>query len=185
MRIFVAGATGVLGRALIPNLAGHDVVGLARSAEKVELLESLGAAAVVGDAYDRDVLVRAVADARPEIVVNFLTDLTGGPGEANVRMRREGGPITLAAALASGARRYVVESVAFPLEGASARAVESLEQDALGSGLETLVLRFGRLWGPGTWYDEPPEPPRVHIDEAGERAAELITDGSPGVHVVD
>lgn len=184
MRIFIAGATGVLGRALIPNLGRHGVVGLTRSREKVKLLESLGADALVGDAYDRDALVQTVVDAQPEIVVNFLTDLTDGVGEANIRMRREGGPNLLAAAQASGARRFVVESVEFPLEEASARAVASLEQDALGSGLQALVVRFGRLWGPGTWYDQPPEPPRVHIEEAGRRAAELITEGSPGIHVV-
>ena len=66
--------------------------------------------------------------------------------------------------------------------GASAEALASLEQGARGSGLEALGLRFGRLWGPGTWYDEPPEPPRVHVEES--KAAELITGGPPGIHVV-
>jgi uncharacterized protein YbjT (DUF2867 family) len=184
MRIFIAGATGVLGRALIPHLAGHEVVGLTRSADKVGLLESLGAEAVVGDAYDRESLIATVVDAKPDVVVNFLTDLASGVGEANARIRREGGPTVLDAARAAGAQRFVVESVAFPIEGSAAVALASLERDALGSGLETLVVRFGRLWGPGTWYDEPPEPPQVHVDEAGRIAAGLIREGAPGIHVV-
>lgn len=184
MRIFVAGASGVLGRAVIQHLGDHDVVGLTRSADKIGLLESIGAEAVVGDAYDRDLLVRLVADLHSEIVVNLLTDLSAGDREANAQIRRVAGPIVLEAARAAGARRLAVESVAFPLEGAAAEAVASLEQDALGSGLEALVIRFGNLWGPGTWYDEPPELPRVHVEEAGRRAAELITTGPCGIHIV-
>jgi uncharacterized protein YbjT (DUF2867 family) len=184
MRIFLAGATGVLGRALIANLGDHEVVGLTRHPARVELLESLGAEALVGDVNDRDQLLRMVADAQVEVVVNFLTDLSDGDRAANDRIRREAGPILLAAAQCAGARRLAVESVAFPLAGASAQALASFEQGALGSGLETLVLRFGRLWGPGTRYEEPPEPPRVHVEEAGARAAKLITAGTPGIHVV-
>jgi nucleoside-diphosphate-sugar epimerase len=184
MRIFVAGASGVLGQAAIPHLGGHDVVGLTRSADNVGLIESLGAQAVVGDAYDRDAMVRVVAEARPHAVVNFLTDLAGRDLEANARLRREAGPILVEAARAAGARRFVVESVAFPLEGGAAEALASLEEGALSSGLQALVLRFGLLWGPGTWYEQRPEPPNVHVAEAGRRAAELITSGQPGVHVV-
>jgi nucleoside-diphosphate-sugar epimerase len=184
VRIFVAGASGVLGRAVIPHLDDHDVVGLTRRPDRIGLLESLGAAAVVGDAYDRSHLVRLVSTAQPEVVVNFLTDLAEGDSAANARIRREAGPIVSEAARTTGARRLVVESVAFPLEGEGAPALGALEQDALESGLETVVIRFGRLWGPGTWYDEPPEPPRIHVGDAGSRAAELITSGAPGVHVV-
>lgn len=185
MRIFVAGASGVLGRAALPHLVReHLVVGLTRSAEKATLLAGLGAEPVVGDAYEGGALARLVEAARPEIVVNFLTDLAGGPGPANDRIRTEGGANVLAAARRAGARRLVVESVAFPLEGPAGEAVAELESAALTSGLEALVLRFGLLWGPGTWSPEPPAGPSVSAVEAGRRAAELLLHGQPGVHVV-
>ena len=65
MKVFVAGATGVLGRALVPQLvaSGHDVVGMTRSASKQELVRSLGAHPVVADALDPDAVARAVASA--------------------------------------------------------------------------------------------------------------------------
>jgi uncharacterized protein YbjT (DUF2867 family) len=184
MRIFLAGATGVLGRALIPHLAGHVVVGLTRSADKAPLLEELGLVPVVADACDGGRLVQAVVAARPDVVVNFLTDLTAGSSELNARIRREAGPVVVHAAEASSARRLVVESVAWRLEGASAEALSLLERSALESELEALVIRFGRLWGPGTWHEKPPEPPSVRIDDAGRRAAELIAAGATGIELV-
>ena len=184
MRIFLAGAAGVLGRALIPHLTADEVVGLTRSHHKAGLLERLGVMPVVADAYDSERLLQAVVDARPDVVVNFLTDLTAGSSELNAKIRREIGPALVAAAEAASARRLVVESVAWPLEGASAEALSVLEGSALGSNLDALVIRFGRLWGPGTWHAEPPEPPRVRIDDAGRRAAELIAAGSTGVQIV-
>jgi nucleoside-diphosphate-sugar epimerase len=79
MKIFVAGATGVLGRALVPKLvaAGHDVVGMTRSASKQDLVRSLGASPVVADALDRDAVALAVASAEPEVIVHQLTALSG------------------------------------------------------------------------------------------------------------
>jgi len=184
MRVFLAGATGVLGRALIPHLLGHQVVGLTRDPARTTLLHELGAEAAVADAYDRESLIRVVVDAQPEVVVNFLTDLAARSSELNARIRREVGPSVVAAAHESSAKRIVVESVAWPLEGASADARSILESGTLGSGLSALVIRFGRLWGPGTWYAEPPEPPHVEISEAAFRAADLITAESTGIEVV-
>jgi putative NADH-flavin reductase len=184
VRIFLAGATGVLGRSLIPHLTGHDVVGLTRSHDKARLLQELGVVPVVADAYDRERLVEVVVEARPDVVVNFLTDLTAGSSELNARIRREIGPAVVDAAEAASAGRLVVESVAWPLEGASGEALSLLERSALESKLEALVIRFGRLWGPGTRHAEPPEPPRVRIDAAGWRAAELIAARATGIEVV-
>jgi uncharacterized protein YbjT (DUF2867 family) len=184
MRIFIAGATGVIGRTLIANLKGQDLVGLTRRPEKAELLSSLGVKPVVGDAFDAEQMRHLIVTEHPEIVVNFLTDLSGASSEANARIRRDAGPIIVAATQSAGARHLVVESIAFALEGAPGEAVAALEQDALASGLEALVLRFGRFWGPGTWDDAPPEAPRVHVDEAGRRAAELIVGGETGVRVI-
>jgi uncharacterized protein YbjT (DUF2867 family) len=184
MRIFLAGATGVLGRSLIQHLRGHDVVGLTRSADKATSLRGVGVEPVVADAYDRERLVRVIVEARPDIVVNFLTDLTDRSLERNARLRREVGPAIVDAAEAASARRIVVESIAWSLEGTPGEAVSLLEARALDSPLDALVIRFGRFWGPGTWNAEPQEPPSVHIDDAGRRAAELIAAGATGIKVV-
>jgi nucleoside-diphosphate-sugar epimerase len=184
MRILLVGASGVLGRATLPHLRGHDVVGTTRSPAKRDALAALGATPEVCDVYQPGAVERIARASRPEIVVNFLTDLAGGPGPANSRIRLEGGPVVVAAARAAGARRLAVESLAFDAGAASMAAVVAIEEGAVGSGLEALVLRFGRLWGPGTWNDAPPAAPAVHVDEAGRRAAELILAGAPGVHVI-
>jgi nucleoside-diphosphate-sugar epimerase len=122
MRVFVAGATGVLGRALVPRLvaAGHDVVGMTRSASKQDLVRSLGARPVVADALDADAVAQAVASAEPEVIVHQLTALSGDFDMRHIdrffattnRLRTEGTDHLLAAALAVGARRFVAQSYA-------------------------------------------------------------------------
>jgi nucleoside-diphosphate-sugar epimerase len=184
MRIMVAGATGVLGRATLPHLKAHDIVGLTRAREKLPLLWALGAEGVVCDVYDSKELARLTQERRPQTVVNFVTDLAGGSGEANNRARRVGGTNLVSAAEAAGSQRLILESVAFPLEHPAAEAVEQMEQTALESAMDVLILRFGRLWGPSTWYQKPPPPPAIRIDEAGTRAAALITSGPAGTYLI-
>src|SRR5688500_7903558 len=79
MKIFVAGATGALGRQLVPHLVGrgHDVVGMTRDAAKQDLVRSLGARPAVADALDPDAVAQAVASAEPEVIVHQLTALSG------------------------------------------------------------------------------------------------------------
>ena len=79
MKVFVAGATGALGRELVPQLVarGHEVVGMTRSASKQDLVRSLGARPVVADALDPDAVAQAVASAEPEVIVHELTALSG------------------------------------------------------------------------------------------------------------
>jgi nucleoside-diphosphate-sugar epimerase len=184
MRILLAGATGVLGRAALPHLTQHEVAGLTRSPEKLESLRDLGAQPVLCDVYDYETLRRVAQRFRPWIVANFLTALSSGSAEANNRVRREGGANLLNVAKAAGAGRLVVESVAFPLDGDAAVAVKELEQSALEFPGESVILRFGRLWGPGTYYPAPPQPPTIHIDRAGKRGARLLVQAPPGTYVV-
>jgi uncharacterized protein YbjT (DUF2867 family) len=184
VRILFAGASGVLGRATLPHLGGHRVVALTRTSAKLGLLRDLGAEPALCDVYDYAALLRIAQDALPDVVVNLLTDLAAGSLEANARIRREGGANVAAAAQAAGAARLVVESVAFPLEREAARAVEELERTAREFPGEGLVLRFGRLWGPGTAYATPAEPPTIHVERAGAEAARLVHDGPPGVYEV-
>jgi nucleoside-diphosphate-sugar epimerase len=122
MKVFVAGATGVLGRALVPRLvaAGHHVVGMTRSASKQDLVRSLGASPVVADALDRDAVARAVASAEPEVIVHQLTALSGDFDmrhidrffETTNRLRTEGTDHLLAAGRDVGVRRFVAQSYA-------------------------------------------------------------------------
>jgi nucleoside-diphosphate-sugar epimerase len=184
MRILIVGATGVLGRATVPHLDRHEVAGLTRSNEKQEWLRALGAQPFLCDVYDYETLLRVTQQFRPGIVANFLTALSNGSAEANNRVRREGGKNLLDAAKAAGAGRLVVESVAFPLEGDSAMAVRELEELAREFPGESVILRFGRLWGPGTNYLTPPRSPTIHIECAGARAARLIVQAAPGIHLV-
>jgi len=125
MKVFVAGATGVLGRALVPQLVarGHEVVGMTRSASKQDLVRSLGARPVVADALDPDAVAQAVASAEPEVIVHQLTALSGQmsvrearrPDRSHAatmtnRLRTEATDHLLAAARAVGARRIVAQS---------------------------------------------------------------------------
>jgi nucleoside-diphosphate-sugar epimerase len=125
MRVFVAGATGVIGRSLIPRLveAGHEVVGMTRSGSKQDLLRGLGARPVVADALDPEAVAQAVAAAEPEVIVHELTSLSGPMSMKAARHpeRFEGAILTgrlrteatdhlLAAGRAVGARRFVAQS---------------------------------------------------------------------------
>ena len=118
MRILVAGATGVLGRATLPHLKGHQVLGLTRAREKLPLLRALGAEGLVCDVYDFPELLGLAQERSPDVVVNFVTDLSSGNREANNRVRREGGRNLVSAAEAAGSRRFVLESVARDLAAA-------------------------------------------------------------------
>ncbi|MGZ4198866.1 MAG: NAD-dependent epimerase/dehydratase family protein [Thermoleophilia bacterium] len=121
MKIFLAGASGVIGRSLLPMLvaAGHDVVGMSRSPERAAAVERHGAQGVVVDVFDRDRLHDVLAAARPEVVIDELSDLSrelAPSGDAqfdgNVRIRKEGTRNLVDAARAAGARRIVAQSYA-------------------------------------------------------------------------
>lgn len=181
--VLLLGGSGVLGRALLPHLRGREVVATTRSPEKLDLLHAHGARGVVCDVFDAVALTDLAVRTRPDMVVNLLTDLAARDFIANSRIRLEGASNVVAAARVAGARRLVVESIAF---GAGDEAVEALESTTLRSGLEAVVLRFGVFWGPGTWHESEPDDdlPHVHVEEAGRRAAELLFDAATGVYVV-
>jgi nucleoside-diphosphate-sugar epimerase len=121
MDIFIAGATGAVGRRLVPRLVeeGHRVTGMTRTPAKAGQLEEAGARAVVADALDGAAVDEAVRAAEPEVVVNQLTDLTrigsnmrrfDSYFETTNRLRTEGNDRLLSAARAAGARRFVAQS---------------------------------------------------------------------------
>jgi nucleoside-diphosphate-sugar epimerase len=122
MRIFVAGATGALGKQLVPQLVakGHEVVGMTSKPENQDLVRGLGARPVVADALDPDAVAQAVAQAEPEVIVHQLTALSGSFDLKHLerfmavtnRLRTEGTDHLLAAARAVEAKRFVAQSYA-------------------------------------------------------------------------
>jgi nucleoside-diphosphate-sugar epimerase len=178
MRVFLAGATGVIGRPLIPQLlaAGHEVTALARTPEKAKALEALGVETAVADAFDSDAVREAVVAARPEVLIHQLTAL---PREMNIRryaeqleptnrLRKETTPPFLAAAREAGARRVIFQSISFiaapagsPVVDESAPLMDTPPANATATmeryvtsaeTLEGVVLRYGFFYGPGTYY---------------------------------
>ncbi|HZE06607.1 MAG TPA: NAD-dependent epimerase/dehydratase family protein [Solirubrobacteraceae bacterium] len=191
MRIFLAGASGVIGVRLVALLASaaHEVTGMTRSAAKAAMLRGLGAEPVVCDAFDAPALADVVVAAAPDLVMHQLTDLPDTADRIpefaarNNRIRTEGTRNLLAAARAAGAERFLAQSIAWtpPAGGEAVAEHERLVLEAGG-----VVLRYGVFYGPGTYGgDRVPPPPRVHIDEAARRTVELLQAPSGVVEVVD
>jgi hypothetical protein len=180
MRVFLAGATGVIGIRLLPMLvgAGHDVAGMTRSPDKSARIDALGATPVVYDVFDAAALLESVAAFAPDLVMHQLTDL---PDEIekipdysarNNRIRTEGTRNLLAGAAAAGASCFLAQSAVWtpPGGGTVIADHERLVLDARG-----VVVRCGQLYGPGTYYpDELPAPPRIHVDDAARRTMALL-----------
>jgi nucleoside-diphosphate-sugar epimerase len=192
MRVFLAGASGAIGRQLVPLLvaAGHEVAGTTRSAAKTEMLRELGAEPVVLDVYDAERLREAVVTFAPELVMHQLTDLPSDPAQIsakaadNARVRTEGTCNLIAAAQAAEAPRFLAQSIAWRLPGDAHASVEEHERMVLHVG--GVVLRYGRFYGPGTYHEEDrPESPFVHVAEAARRTVELLEAPSGTVEVVE
>jgi nucleoside-diphosphate-sugar epimerase len=211
MNVFVAGATGVIGQPLVRLLrdAGHTVTGTTRSRGKVAGLEALGARAVVVDVFDAAALMQAVLAAKPDVVINQLTDLpnTRDPAKlaasraGNARIRLEGTRNLMAAARAAGVRRAIAQSIAFayapgpaplfetaPLDESEAQrvtveGVKAIEQQTLNAqGIDGIVLRYGRLYGPGTWFEKPEGKGTLSTDAAAHAALLAVSRGAPGIY---
>jgi nucleoside-diphosphate-sugar epimerase len=210
--LFLAGATGAIGRRVAPLFvaAGWRVVGTTRSSDKAPMLRELGVEPVVVDVFDAAALRDALEAVRPQVVMHQLTDLPPGldparmaeASQRNARIRDEGTRNLVAAAVAADVRRIVAQSIGFayadgplphseddPLDsdfdgprGVSLRGVASLERQVLQAPLEAVVLRYGRLYGPGTGFDAAAGAAPVHVDAAA-RAAELaVLRGKTGIY---
>jgi nucleoside-diphosphate-sugar epimerase len=203
--IFLAGASGAIGRRLTPLLlaAGYNVCGLTRDPAKARALEAHGVRAIVGNVYDAAGLARAVSSTRPEIVLHQLTDLPQSRDERtdpkalerNARVRVEGTRHLVDAALQCGAKRIIAQSIAFayaagpephvesdPLDSQTRGSVITLERLVLESPpLVGTVLRFGSLYGPGTWYDEPTGNAALHVDAAAWATMLAIERSASGI----
>lgn len=210
--LFLAGATGAIGSRLAPLLIaeGWRVVGMTRSQEKAARLRERGVETLVLDVFEADALTKAVAETKPEVVIHQLTDLPPGLDPArmvkatarNARIRDEGTRNLVDAAVRAGARRFIAQSVAFAYAegptphreedalavdaegraGVSARGVASLEAQTLAAPLDGAVLRYGRLYGPGTGFETPAGPAPLHVDAAAKAALLALAHGARGIY---
>lgn len=182
MKVFVAGASGVIGGPLVRQLvaAGHEVAGMTSKPENASGVEADGAAPIVCDALDPEAVQAAVRDSAPDVVISQLTRL---PREYNPRRidygptnraRAEGGHNLIEAARQAGVRRFITQSVAFiyapegemvkdeearpwtdapkPFDSGAGSTLEHEREATQTPGLEGIVLRYGQFYGPGTYY---------------------------------
>ena len=216
MRILVAGATGAIGRQLLPRLidAGHEVVGMIRREAKRDSLRALGADAVVADALVGEQVTRAVAEARPDVIIHQLTAI----GALNPRrfdrdfaltnrLRTEGTDNLLSAGRAVGVQQFIAQSYTSwpyartggkvktendPLDPAPPRemrksfaAIKHLEDAVTGADwTQGVVLRYGGFYGPGTSLS----PGGYQFELVRKRRFPLVGDGAgvwSFVHVAD
>lgn len=214
MRTLVAGATGAIGRQLIPMLvsAGHDVVGTTRRPERARWLEHAGATARLLDAFDGPAVTRLLLETRPEVLIHQLTDLARGfrPEDlaGTARVREVGTRHLIDASLAAGTGRVVAQSGAWlyadgpqphtedqPLsapteaeEDQALRGITELERLVMRTpGIDGTVLRYGFLYGANTAWDRDSAPrPRVGV-VAAARAALLAAEraASGAFNIVD
>lgn len=174
MKIFVAGATGVIGRALLPLLVqeGHEVFGMTHNEASISAVQGMGAIPMVADALDRDAVVAALRQVQPEIVIHQLTSLSKFNFEDNSRMRIEGTRNLVDASQAVGVKRMIAQSISWTYKPGEQPATEEIALDheapmprkmtvdgvlaleeAVAEMPEYVILRYGMLYGPGTWYD--------------------------------
>jgi nucleoside-diphosphate-sugar epimerase len=211
---------------------GHVVVALTRSPEKAPALEERGIEPAVADVFDADAVKAVVGRARPEVVIEQLTALPrtytrqslSDTAAVNTRTRLEGGANVLAAAQAAGVRRYLRQSVAFwavpgpgladeetplaldasPAVAAEARVVTEFEHRLLENrDLEGIALRYGFLYGPGTWFNPDGDVAQqvrrqqfpivgngegvwswLHIEDAASATVAAAEQGNPGVYLI-
>lgn len=214
MKIFLAGASGVIGRSLVPLLrdAGHIVTGTSRNAEGKDNLDAMGIRGVVADIFDPVGLVSAVVEASPDVVLHQVTDLASGISQAdpqevirrNARVRREGTANLVKAARAANVKRFVAQSIgwAYAPKDTPFREGDPLDVSATGTrsitvnegivpletaildqpDFEGVVLRFGQLYGKGTWSVGPTGAAPVHVDAAAYAAFLAVDHGTPGIY---
>src|SRR6516165_5291685 len=206
MRVFLAGAAGAIGRRLVPLLlrAGHEVTGTTRSSATATELARAGVVPAVLDIFDAPALMAAVGAAKPAVVIHQLTDLPRQFDEARIAASYpKNARIRIAAAQAAAARRFIVQSIAFayapggephretdplnladPARAVTVKGAVDMERQVLSaSGLDAIVLRYGLLYGPGTWREASSgRKPGLHVDAAAHAALLATAHGEAGVY---
>jgi nucleoside-diphosphate-sugar epimerase len=181
MRIFLAGATGLIGTRLLRLMLaeGHDVAAMTRTPEKVDGLRQARVTPVLCDLFDSTSLSAAVKDFRPDLVVHQVTDLPDDlqrleeflPG--NDRVRGEGTRNLLAAAKGANVPYFLAQSIAWRTGPGTGPVLDAHENRVTAAG--GTVLRYGLFYGPGTFFEkEPPPDPRILVDEAARRTMPFL-----------
>ena len=179
MKIFIAGATGAIGRSLVPMLVkeGHKVVAMTRDPEKVSGLEAMGTEPALVDVFDVARLNDVAKGAAPEVIIHQLTSFGAtarDPFAETNRLRIEGTRNLVAAARAAGAQRFIAQSISFlctpggngltdestplyldapePVKSVVAAVAELERQTLSADEIVGIVLRYGHFYGPGTYY---------------------------------
>ncbi|PGM90608.1 NAD-dependent epimerase/dehydratase family protein [Bacillus cereus] len=175
MKIFVAGATGVIGRSLLPMLIkeGHTVFAMIRNESQVEAIKKVGAIPVIADVFNRHAVFSVLKEKNPDVVIHQLTSLSSWDFEDNAKIRIEGTRNLVDAANNVGVKKIIAQSISWAYEPGDTLASETdpldfsahmprqvtingivkLEETASELS-EAVILRYGTLYGPGTWYTD-------------------------------
>ena len=171
----------MLGARIVPLLlsSGHTVAGMTRSRSKIDTLRSSGCLPVLCDVFDYGSLSKAVLGFSPDLIMHQLTDLPDSISKipeystANNRIRIEGTDNLISAAKLAKVHRFLAQSIAWEIPAQGAFAKQHLEDSVLNYG--GVVLRYGQLYGPGTYYESrPPVGPTIHVDEAARRTVLML-----------
>jgi nucleoside-diphosphate-sugar epimerase len=190
MRIFLAGATGLIGVRLVQLMLaeGHVVAGMTRTTGKLGGLRSAGATPVLCDVFDEKSLAAAVKDFRPDLLVHQVTDLPDRIEDLdeflprNNRVRSDGTRNLLAAAKAAKTSRFLAQSIAWRTGPGTGPILDAHEDAVISAG--GIVLRYGLFYGPGTFFEtDPPPAPRIHVDEAARLTMPFLA-GSSGIFTI-
>ncbi|PFM61527.1 dTDP-glucose 4,6-dehydratase [Bacillus cereus] len=175
MKIFVAGATGVIGRNLLPMLINerHTVYAMIRSDSQKESLKNLGVLPVIADVFNRKEVFSVLKETLPDVVIHQLTALSTWNLEDNARIRIEGTRNLVDAAKNVGVKKIIAQSISWAYESGDKLATETdpldfyapMPRQVTINGIakleetvselpEAVILRYGKLYGPGTWYAE-------------------------------
>jgi len=190
MRIFLAGATGLIGIRLLPLMLadGHVVAAMTRTREKIDGLRAAGVTPVLCNVFDQNALAAAVKDFQPDVIVHQVTDLPDQIEElaeflpGNNRVRSDGTRNLLAAAQAVSASGFVAQSIAWRTGPGTGPVLDAHENGVISAG--GTVLRYGLFYGPGTFYEhDPPPHPRIHVAAAARRTMPFLN-GPRGIFTI-
>lgn len=222
MKIIVAGGTGVIGRSMLPRLVreGHEVFAMTKDSKYDEFLKGIGVTPVQADALDNNTVLAAFKKVQPEVVIHQLTSLGSVNLEDNAKIRVIGTRNLVDASKAVGTKKIIAQSLAFTYEPGSIPATEDVLLDfeapnprkinvdgvaALESAAtelpEYVILRYGLLYGPGTWYDKEGMIGQevlkgkvkatdsitsfLHVEDAAQAAVEALKWPSGPINIVD
>jgi nucleoside-diphosphate-sugar epimerase len=222
LKIIVAGGTGVIGRSMLPRLVreGHEVFAMTKDSKSDEFLKGVGVTPVQADALDNNAVLAAFQKVQPEVVIHQLTSLGSVNLEDNARIRIIGTRNLVDASKAVCTKKIIAQSLSFAYEPGSTLASEDVPLDfeapnprkinvdgvaALESAAaelpEYVILRYGLIYGLGTWYDKEGIVGQqvskgqvkatdsitsfLHVEDAAQAAVEALKWPSGPINIVD